>query len=214
MTYAEALRILLTIPATFRRTGANYAAWQASQMAAIGRFVEADSNIVAQIGGLNAATAKWLDVFGILFSVVRNSGERDMAYSGRIYETCQARRVTPEAIEVFLAFTLGATATVTESFPSVGYALSVSKSLIADDEKALDTALDWVRPVGVPYSYGISFGALYLTSGTFRGLSRSYGSYLTPGTKKVSPLSGGTTNGLPSTLPTTFLTDPLLNASS
>lgn len=211
MTYDEALQIVTSLPETFRRVGSNYSVWQTSQMIAIARFISGDDSIISQIVSVDAATAKWLDTFGELLGISRKSRESDSAFAARVQATCVANHCSPLNIIAFLSFSMNITTEVTESFPDVGWVLSVSDSNVLTDEATLADTLVRVRPAGVPFVYEYPSGGLYMTSNVFRNRPLGYGAFLSDATKTKTPTEGGATNAATSTLPTVFLTDPVIN---
>jgi hypothetical protein len=212
MDWNAVTAVLNSLPATYRRSGPTFAAWQNSLAAGITRGTGGVDTVSAQTTFANSS-GNWLNVWGRMLGVIRNASESDVAYKDRISETMLAWRGTVPGIESYVLEAMGIPATVTEKFPAVGWSLNLPPGmpLSAAQLKALPGDLAFVRPAGVPYTAKQINGGLFLKTGNFLGATRFQGSWLQP----YSILGGlnipSSTNNTVPTLPTTWLTDPTIN---
>ena len=214
MDWSAVNAVLSSLPATYLRSGSTFTSWQNSVVAGAAKMTNGVDSIAAQVTFQNA-TGNWLNVWGRMLGVIRNSNESDTAYSTRISNTMLAWRGTVPGIEAYASQVLGFSATVTENLPSVGWNLILpyGTALSSYQEANLPANLAFVRPAGVPYTIRQVSGGLFLSTGNFLSGTMFPGSWLKP----VSEISGytvpSTTNNLVPTLPTTWLTDPTINPS-
>lgn len=213
MDWQQVLTQLTDLPRTYLRTGSVFQQWMNSLTEELSRYTTATDALTAQVAFTNAVAA-WLDVWGELFGIARNSNESDAAYSQRIMGTLQAEHGPPLAISAFMLLSLGLRTTVTENIPAaVGWSLQLGSSTTTPQEATIAQALDFVRPAGVPYNFNILRGGCFLTTVNYLGRAKVTGAYLTLPYSVVGPNIPANTNNSTPLLPTTFLTDPQINPS-
>lgn len=212
MNPAQALAQLLDIPFTFQRPGAPYSWTIASLAGGEAGYTQASDGVVGMASGIPTAQGPWLGVWGEIYDLPRLAGEADAAYTARILFTLASPVAPPLAIQAWSQLFFQTSGIfVTESFPAVGYSISLPAGLPAATVSAWVSGLARIRPAGVPFLIFTQTGPLMLGTYSYIGGSGFAGSYLGAGVS-VSPVTIGaaTLNARPS-IPTLLLTDPLLN---
>jgi hypothetical protein len=212
VNWADNTAILNKLPTTYSRLGPNFDIWKNSQLAVLTRFTEAADSISAQYS-YSGATGNWLNAWGELFGVTRST-EYDALFKLCITFTMLAWRGTVPGIERYMNEARGIPSTVIENFPNVGWQLTVypGYTLTPAQIALLPGWLAFVRPAGVPYTVKANSGGGYLSTGNFLSVTRFPGSWLrlAGSTPEGFEVPMATNNTVP-LLPTTLLTDPLLN---
>lgn len=215
MQFSDVLAQRATLPSTFTRSGSPYNLLANSKAAALARFTGAVDGLINQIQSMSNAYGVWLDAWGKLWSIPRNTNEKDSDYLSRISAILLAGRGSPAAIELFILIAFGITVSVTEDFTACTWNLVFSAPPNNQQLANIAASLPYVRPAGVPVlSEESGKGGLYLGTVNYLGAPRTTGAYLeTPqGAVDTTTQSAFTNNSTP-LLPTLFLTDPFLNPS-
>lgn len=211
MQYADVLVQINSLPSTYLRPGAGFTALQAARAAGLFRFTNAVDGLTQQLT-FSAASGVWLDVWGRLFGISRNTQEADAAYAGRISSTLVAGRATPVAMQIYLQAALGISATIVEDFAHTSWELSTTIELSAEQYNQVFAGLVFVRPAGVPsVAVAIHQGGLYIDSVNFMGAPKTTGAYLETPAGSFSLSANAYTNNSKAKLPTLFLSDPTIN---
>jgi hypothetical protein len=198
------------LPQTYKRLGAGYQAFDLSQAAALFRYTNASDGLMSQLV-FKQAIGPWLDVWGKLFNIPRNSNESDDSYVNRITSTLLAGRCTPNAIIIFLQ-SIGIEATIEEDFVHCAWHLSFTAPLTQDQFQSLAVNLGAVRPAGVPFlPFQVIQGGMYIGTVDFLNAPKVTGAYLDSPLNGFTPtIAQATDNSVP-LLPTLWLSDPSLN---
>lgn len=213
MDLASVQATLAALPSSFQRPGTTYAQLQRAFAASLGRLVSESNGMITQAGGAQAAGGKWMDVWGQALGIPRRSGEARSAYLSRFLATCVAWRLSVPALEQFMLSNESASVTVTESFPSVGWTMTLPSPNLLTSGVDLETQLKTVRPAGVPYSFLVQEGGCFLSTSVFMSRSRARGAFLTQAVKPVAAAAVASTPNTAPSLPMTYMTDPTLNPS-
>ena len=212
MTRAEVLtNYLQRLPSTFLRDDTTFRQWQGSLATGLGRFTQASDAVSGQMSFPNAQ-GKWLDVWGLLFGLPRHDGEGDSDYRTRVAASLVTGNGPPLAIQNYMRLARNLNAPVDEAFPAVGWSMTLPGSVTPKALSSIAQDLDRVRPAGVPYDFKILRGGLFLSTVNYFGRASLTGAYLVTPVKTIQPPIGPSTNNAKPLLPTTFLTDPILNA--
>lgn len=211
LAFSDVLGQINDLPDTFTRPGSVFQMIQAAKAAALFHYTDSSSALMAQTG-FSTAQGVWVDVWGKLFGIPRNSAESDEAYVNRIRTTLSSGRATPVAIALFLLLIFNLQATITEDLVHVAWSFVLSAPLPQNALFALLQNLAYVRPCGVPMTFGTGGkGGLFLGTVNYLGAPKTTGAYLeTPSAQNSGPVPAYTNNSVP-LLPTTFLSDPTLN---
>lgn len=211
MLFSEILNQLNTLPDTFLRPGQTFSWIQNSRAAALDRYASASDGLIAQLNFANA-DGVWLDCWGRLFAIPRQSDESDDQYARCIPATLTAGRGTPVSIETFMLLAYGYTVTVVEDFTNCAWEMKFSTPVTPEQFTNIMQRLNHVRPCGVPATALIGLaGGLYLGTINYLGAPRVTGAYLLS-PKGVENFSiSAFTNNTPPMLPTLFMTDPSIN---
>ena len=210
---------LSDLPSTFTRPGTPYTQWQDSWAEALALFTNGCDGVIAQtdFDGSTYASGSgaqfgWLDVWGEIFGIVRNSNESDVLYAARISATLLAWVGTIPAIQACGMQILSTIVSVIENITSLGYSIVIPYSPTTAQLQFFVSALARVRPAGVPVTLGTTTGGIYLTTISYLGENPSVaGAYLTAGVTYVSGLFGSNTNNSVPLLPDLLLTDQTIN---
>lgn len=204
---------LTDLPRGYVRVGPNYQQFQNSLTAGLVVGTTASDSLITQLD-FSQSSGHWLDVWGRLFNLPRNSNETDNAYSMRISLLLQSGKGTAPAIEQYTQKGLGYSNTVSEDFTNVSWSLTLTAPLTTAQYTQLATNLVNVRPAGVPFlPIYVPSGGLYLDSINYLDAPSVTGAYIVNPITGVSPNISANTNPAQPTLPTTYLTDPTLNPS-
>jgi hypothetical protein len=216
MNFQEILDQLNDLPATFRREGPPYTQLVESLAAGLYLFCQALDAVQAQLN-YGTASGGWLDIWGDLAGIPRNTGEPDIEYQPRIQATVLAWRDSVVAIEAFINNVENTLATVAE-VPPIGYTIFFSTT---DDLNIITKILydlRYIRPVGVPFNIRSQIG-LFLNTVNYYGQiaptiipieGRVTGDYLA-GTTPVQLLLSASVNSAQSLIPSLLFEDPTIN---
>src|SRR5271165_3605430 len=97
------------LPPTFTRPGTVYAQLIQSVSAGLSIYTDAVEEIELESNEYSNANYGWLDVWGLLFGITRNSNEADFTYRNRVQKTLQAWGGTLPAIVDWGSFILAMT---------------------------------------------------------------------------------------------------------
>jgi hypothetical protein len=210
MKFTDVKARLDDLPRSYTRLGPNYQAFDRSQSAALFRYAGASAGISNMLI-FKQAVGPWLDVWGQLFGIERNTNEADDTYQNRIMMTLLAGRSTPVAIAIFLQ-TLGITATLEEDFVNCSFNLQFTIPLTPAGFQSLAQNLASVRPAGVPFlPFEVLQGGLYAGTINFLNAPKVTGAYLGTPLSSFTPMIAQSTNNSLPLLPTLWLSDPTLN---
>lgn len=211
MNFQEVQERLADLPSTYTRPGPNYQRLDLSRAAELFRYTNGADGVIEQLN-FSQAVGPWLDVWGKLFVIPRNTNESDDSYHTRILFTLLAGRVTPNAILLYLLNTIGAAPNLVENFPQCEFRLVFTQPLTTAAFEAVAQNLASVRPAGVPFlPFEVLQGGSYLGTVNFTGAAKVTGAYLDAPVKDFTPALDASTNNAVPLLPTTFLTDPSIN---
>lgn len=158
------------------------------------------------------AEGGWLNVWGQLFNLPRNSGESSVAYKSRITFTLKLGRTTPAAIQSYVTNALNISATVSEDTAADAWKLTFTTNLTTAQYLSTAQDLAVVRPAGIAFlPLYVPQGGSYLGTINYIGAPSVTGAYLIISTTKITPAISANTNPAQPTLPTTYLTDTNLN---
>lgn len=202
--------ILTDLPPTFQRSDATYGYWLDGWTAGLFRYTLSSDGTLSQID-FDDAQYGWLDFWGLLLGVPRNTQEADPKYQPRIKYTLSTGAGSPEAIRLWMLNVWGLVVTVKENFPAFGYEIVLPGTLTEAQALVVLQSLIYVRPAGVPFFASFSNTGLYLQTINFLDAPKVTGAYLTGGTNLVLSELPTTTNNAAPLLPDLYLTDPLLN---
>lgn len=208
---AQVVDQLNQLPRTFWKPGQTYQNLIASIASGLDSFTGPANALVSQ-ATLTTARYKWLDLWGLLFSVPRLPSETDTQYLNHILSILNEGNTTPVRIESYIENIYNLTVTLTENFPNVGYTLTFEGSSADLNQLAAD--LGRIRPAGVPFfPLYVLQGAFYANTINFLNGWRVPGSYVINSSVPIFPtISASTTNAL-NTIPTQYLTDPILTGT-
>jgi hypothetical protein len=210
MDFAQVQTELNDLPTTFQRPGAPFTQWIDADTAGLYRYTQAADGTVSQASFLNAVYG-WLDFWGLLFGIPRNTNESDAKYMARIVYTINTGAGSPNAITMFISFVFGITVTLQENLPTIGYTLVFPPTVTPTQIDTILAAIVCVRPAGVPITnVGMLIGS-YLNSVNFIGAPRVTGAYLGGSGGSGGPAIPAATNNSSPLLPDLYLTDPFLN---
>jgi hypothetical protein len=210
MNYAAVRAQINDLPATFTPTGNPYAQVAAARAAALAVFTNGSDATEQQVQQFSNAIDGWIDVWGLLFGIPRNTNEGNVPYAIRIVETVLAWVGTLPALQAWTTlFAPGGS--VAENGSGLGYTITLPGAMTATQAAAFVASLGRIRPAGVPFVVVGGGLGLYLDAEAFLGKGVVFGSYLTgyttPGTFNLN----ATTNSSQPLIPTLFLSDPNLN---
>jgi hypothetical protein len=210
MQFADVKARLDDLPRTYTRLGPNYQTFDTAQSAALFRYTNASNGIMNQLI-FKQAVGPWLDAWGRLFGIPRNTNEPDDVYQNRITYTLLAGRCTPNAILIYLQ-TLGISATLEEDFVNCAFHLQFTAPLTTAAFTSLAQNMASVRPAGVPFlPFQVLQGGLYVSTIDFVNSPKVTGAYLDQPLKSFTPTIAQSTDNSVPLLPTLWLSDPTLN---
>jgi hypothetical protein len=199
------------LPDTFRKPGQTYKDWTNAVALGLDCYTNATNALTAQ-GTITTSRYKWLDLWGKLFSVSRLSIETDAQYLARILNTINFGNVTPVRIETFLKQSWNLLATVQENFPQTGFVLLFNGQI--QNLKQIVQDLNRIRPAGISFTpFYVLNGGLFVNTINFIGNWRVTGDYVSSPLVPYLPGLVALTTNAKNTIPTTFLTDPILTGS-
>ena len=210
MNYAAVLAQINDLPATFTPAGKPYSQIAAARAAALSVFTNGADATEQQVQQFSNAIDGWIDVWGLLFGIPRNTNEGNVPYALRIVETVLAWVGTLPALQAWVSlFATGGS--VTENASGFGYTITLPGSMTFSQAVVFVASLGRIRPAGVPFVVVGGGLGLYLDAEAFLGQGVVFGSYLTgysaPGTFNLN----ATTNSSQPLIPSLFLSDPNLN---
>jgi len=211
MNYATDQAVLNDLPPTFKRPDVTYLQLVDSFTNGVNRFTNAADGVIAQ-ASFTTAQDGWVDVFGLLFGIARNTDEATPSYMQRILFQVNAGGGPPQQIVKWIYNGWKITVQVVENLPAVGYYIIFPSSVTLAQINLILASLAYVRPAGVPLTGVFQSGAgLYLETINFLGAPDVIGAYLSGSLSSVAyTLGAGTNNAVPQ-LPDLLLTDPTLN---
>lgn len=212
MDLALVLDQILDIPPAFRRPSVPYSWLVGSLAGGITSYTQASDGGELPVAGIPTAFGAWLDVWGQIYNLPRLGGEADAAYQARIVYTLTSPVVPPLAIQTWSRLFLGTNAVyVTESLPTVGYAISIPAGLPVTLIQNWISGLVRIRPAGVPFTVNTQVGPLMLGTYSYIGSTGLAGAYLGAGASRLNLSAGTSTLNATPAIATVLLTDPLLN---
>lgn len=212
MDFATVLARLNDLPNTFTRDGPPYTQLIESLATELTSFTIAADATTSQVLNDNMALDGWLDVWGLLWGVPRIQNEANSTFNTRIARTVLAWVGTLPALQQWMNF-YAPGGVVLENPSGLGYTLQFPATMTLFAIQAFLSALDRIRPAGVPFTiFQVGIG-LYLGTESFLNTGAPKGAYLTAGSIPV-PLNIGasTPNSVPM-LPTLLFSDPTINPS-
>lgn len=212
MDFPTILARLNDLPNTFTRQGAPYTQLMDSIALSLAEYSLSMDATTAQIQNFSGPPLDgWLDVWGLLFGVPRNSNEANSSYSTRITRVVLAWVGTLPAIQAWVNFYAPGGSVVDNAPSGVGYTITIPSTMTAQQILYFLTSLNRIRPVGVPFTVQQIVGGLFLGTDEFLGLGLVQGSYLANGIITLSlPQGPSTANSVP-IIPTLYIDDPTLN---
>jgi hypothetical protein len=211
MNYADVIARLESIPTSFRRQGLTYQQLENAFAASLADYTSSMRALTAQ-ETITTAAFNWLNMQGDLYGIARFPNETSSAYLNRIQATLVAAKGTPVAIEIYINLITGLSATVTEQTTVPDWFLTLNGSVSLATLTQINSSIGFVRPAGVPFTYNVAEGGLYLSTINYLGYGRLSGSYLVAAFDIVKPNIGANTNNSLPLLPSDYLTDPTINA--
>lgn len=219
MDFAAVQAVLNDLPRTFTRPGNPYAQLVDAESLALATATTGWDGLATQCASLSQALDGWIDVWGLLFGVPRNSGEGNAPYAGRIVATVAPIVGSLPAIQIWMNLFLPGGSVVDNAMAGnppgptgqVGYTLTFPAYATTAQIVLFLVGLARIRPAGVPFNIQQSGSGLFLGTINFLGKGQVAGSYLTA-TASASALGiGANTNSSPPLLPGLYLTDPTIN---
>jgi len=209
---------LQDLPPTFRRDGQPYSWLIDSITAGLYMFCQAGDALQNQYN-YNTSQEGWIDVWGGLAGIQRNTNESNVVYLNRIQQTVLAWRDSLVAIEKFTATVENITTTVLERSP-VGYTIYFPTAEDIPTIRRVILDLKYIRPAGVPFLVQSQIGTYlntinyYGTVGNLKAatviIGRVTGAYL--GDNAPIQLNiPASTNSAQSLIPDLLFVDPTLN---
>jgi hypothetical protein len=197
------------LPATFTRPGAPYTQLIDALTGTLANYTEGAGAILNSLDFQNARYG-WLDTWGLLFGITRNTNESDIPYAARITWFLNAWVGTISAIQAYIRFATGTGGAVLENSGG-GYAITLSVNLNTAQQIQFLQGLARIRPAGVPFTLSFLSAGTYLDTVNYITNAPSVmGAYLTNTTSVPQWLGPNTNSALP-LLPDLYLTDPILN---
>jgi len=215
MNFAQVQQVLNDLPATFLRQGAPFTQLTDSLTDGEALYTQAADGILAQTG-FAIAGAGWLDLWGLLFGVPRESNEADSFYRSRIVFTVTSGNGTALGIQLWILIVWRVQVTVTENLPNLGYTVTFPATVTQAQIQQIMAALGRIRPAGVPITgvFALS-GAAVLQTVNFLSAPRVTGAFMSSNSESA-PLGvsiPAATNNAQPLIPDLYLTDPTLNPS-
>jgi hypothetical protein len=212
MQWADILARLNDLPDTYLRSGATFNWWQNAQVAGLYKDANAVDGTLSQADFVNAVFS-WVDMWGQLNNILRFNNETDAEYITRIQFLATVPGGAPASISEFLSEVESFQAAVSEDFATCSWSLSFQSNVTPTQYDQVASDLAYVRPAGVPFKFSALSGGLFLGTLNYLKAPRVTGAFLLSPTTSVIPnIPQSTNNALP-TLPTVYLTDPILNPS-
>ena len=214
MDFLDVQTQITDLPSTFKRFGFIFAGLIQSFSAALARGTTSMDQLPNNIN-MNFAKWGWLDAIGKLYGILRNPNENNNQFRDRLLGTLTATRGTPQSIVNFLQVALNLNTSITENFDLVSYQLNFSKAINTQTLQKVAVALQWVRPVGVPFLPFFQLkGGLYLSTLNYFRVQKVTGSYLGKPSVSILVNLAANTNSPEALLPTTYLADPWITGTA
>ena len=210
MDFSAVLAQLNDLPLPFKRPIPPYTQLIESLAAAMARSTIGMDGTVNMVQDFDNALNGWMDVWGELFGLLRNTDEGDSTYHDRISATILAWVGTLPALQKWMTL-FAYDGTATDNLPAVGYQLIFSAVMTTAQIQAVVASLNRIRPAGVPFTVMQKSLGLYLGTVNFLGEGRMPGSYLGGGLVSVPSGMGPLTNNSQPLVPDLMFTDPTLN---
>jgi len=213
MDWNTIVKRLTDLPRGYLRIGPNFQQFQNSLTAGLVLGTSAYTGLTTQLN-FDTAAGNWLDVWGQLFNLPRNTDEIDFAYQMRIKLLLRSGKGTAPAIEQYVNSGLGYANTTAENFSKISWTLTFLEPLTVAQYTQVAKNLVNIRPAGIPFlPMYVPSGGLYLDTINYLDAPSVTGAYLINSSAEVNPVISATTLSAQSTLPTTYLIDPTLNPS-
>jgi hypothetical protein len=212
MDFLQVVALFNDLPSSFKKTTAPYTQvidGLATQLAA---YTNGSDYTVSQLTIANARYG-WLDVWGLIFGIPRNANESDYNYYNRIIAVLNAIVGTIPGVEFWLTFCFGS-GTVTENVGGLGYSIQLPSSFSESQLEVFVTTFNYIRPIGVPFSYtNVADGMFLRTVNFLGGADKMIGAYFgAVYNYQPLPFSACQPSAVP-LLPDLYLTDPTMNPS-
>jgi hypothetical protein len=209
--FPNVLAQLNDLPSTFKRVGPPYTNLMDSLASELALFVGGAASEVTQLTFASALDG-WLDVWGLIFDVLRQTNESNTAYQARISETVLAWVGTVPALQAWLALFTPGGSLIETGGGQLGYAINLPASMTTSQVTAFLATLSRIRPAGVPFTVNTVSAGLYLGTVEFLGNNGLMaGAYLSSyGTSFALTFAANTNNATPQ-LPDLYFVDPTLN---
>lgn len=230
MDFQDVQQQLTDLPRTFLRQTVPFTQWLDSLTAMLTRDTGALDRLLEQIQSIANARFGWLDTWGLLFGIVRQSNEADQFYRARIIYEVNAGGGPAVAIAKWIKAVWRVDAQITETLGQVGYNVVFQTVITVPQAIQILQSLARVRPAGVPIlsifipgsvGPGGTGGGLFLDTINFLDLAPDVtGAYLVDvggggGGGGATPIGNfglsAATNSAQPILPDLLLTDPTLN---
>lgn len=208
MNFQAVQAVLNDLPPTFTKPTQPYTQVIDSQTSALTLYTQGADGIVSQSSFANVAD--WMDVWGVLFGVQRNTNEGNIPYAQRIVATLLAWVGTVPAIQAWIDL-YAPGGSVVENDDGLGYVLNLPATLSRTALTNFLVSLGRIRPAGVPFTVQQVNTGLFLGTVNPLGGGAMPGSYLVRGATTVPADISALTNSSVPLLPDLYLTDPTLN---
>lgn len=210
MNFAQVQQILTDLPRTFLRQGPPFTQLIDSLTAGNALWTQAADGILAQTN-FGLAQGGWLDFWGLLFGVPRESFEADASYRNRIVFTVTSGNGTVLGIQLWVLIVWKVVAIVTERSP-VGYNIVFPATVTPAQIVQIVASIARVRPAGVPFGIFQQGTGTFLQTINFLNAPRVTGAFLSGGSgAPQSLLIPAATNNAQPLIPDLYLIDPTLN---
>ena len=210
MDFATVQKILLDLPRTFLRPGAPFTQLIDSFTAGAALYTNAADGISLQTD-FTQVQGGWLDFWGLLFGVPRESYEADSSYRNRIVFTVTSGNGTVLGIQLWVLIVWKVIAQVTERSP-VGYNIVFPATVTLAQIEQIIASIAKVRPAGVPFGVFQQGVGTFLQTINFLNAPRVTGAFLSGGSGAAQAITiPAATNNAQPLIPDLYLTDPTLN---
>ena len=203
------------IPTTFKRSNGDYQNLIDSFTVALSRFTLGSDGYANQLYVSNAVDG-WLDVWGLLVGIPRNTGEGNLPYYTRIQNTILAVVGTLPALQIYVTNIIPGAIVKELGSTKIGYTITIPTTVTSSQIQLLVSGINNIRPAGVPFTigYSISPDGLFLDTINFLDDGNVQGDYLTSTSASTASITlYASQNNLESSFPTLYLTDQTLNVS-
>ena len=211
MDWSTVQAVLNDLPAAYLRSGTAFQWWQNALTVGITGYTYDTDGLQSQYD-FAQSYGVWEDVWAQLSANKRLSGESDAKLKNRITILLQYGRSTAPAIENYVANGLGYANAVTENFSYPYWQIELTSAAAQTVYSEIIQNLGVVRPAGVPFTAQIPNGGLFLDSINYLNAPSVTGAFLTTAAVGIALNLPASTNQSQPTLPTTYLSDPVLNS--